>query len=85
MSNAAAEKQAIEPEIEAQRNMSQREYEIDQKVDYNRAGAIDAEKLEHDMTVLQTARAYPAATWWAFVMSCTIVSLILNLPALSFL
>ena len=43
-------------------------------VDYNRTGAIDAEKIEFDMTVLQAVKAYPSASWWAFVMSCTIVS-----------
>ena len=51
-------------------------YDVDEKVDvdYNRTGAIDAEKIEHDMTVLQAVKAYPAASWWALVMSCTIVS-----------
>jgi len=49
-------------------------YNMDEKVDYNRTGAIDAEKIEHDMTVIQAVKAYPAASWWAFVMSCTIVS-----------
>ena len=49
-------------------------YNVGEKVDYNRTGAIDAEKIEHDMTVLQAVKAYPAASWWAFVMSCTIVS-----------
>lgn len=49
-------------------------YNVDEKRDYDRAGAIDAEKIEHDMTVLQAVKAYPAASWWAFVMSCTIVS-----------
>lgn len=48
--------------------------EADEKANYNRTGAIDAEKLEHDMTVIQAVKAYPAASWWAFVMSCTIVS-----------
>lgn len=42
---------------------------------YNRTGAMDAETLEHQMTVLQAVKAYPAASWWAFVMSATIVSL----------
>lgn len=42
---------------------------------YNRTGAMDAETLEHQMTVLQAVKAYPAASWWAFVMSSTIVSL----------
>lgn len=49
-------------------------YDVDEKVDYDRSGAIDAEKVEHDMTVLQAVKAYPAASWWAFVMSSTIVS-----------
>lgn len=44
------------------------------KTDYDRSGAIDAEKVEHNMTVLQAVKAYPSASWWAFVMSCTIVS-----------
>jgi SP family general alpha glucoside:H+ symporter-like MFS transporter len=44
------------------------------KVDYDRTGAMEAEKIEHDMTVLQAVKAYPAASWWAFVMSSTIVS-----------
>ena len=39
-----------------------------------RAGAIEAENIEHNMTVLQAVRAYPMASFWAFVMSCTIVS-----------
>ncbi|KAK0118347.1 hypothetical protein ONS95_012637 [Cadophora gregata] len=48
-------------------------YDTYEKVDYNRSGAIDAEKIEFDMTVLQAVKAYPAASWWAFVMSCTII------------
>ncbi|KAL2074546.1 hypothetical protein VTL71DRAFT_8324 [Oculimacula yallundae] len=48
-------------------------YHNDEKVDYNRSGAIDAERLEHDMTVIQAVKAYPAASFWAFVMSCTII------------
>jgi SP family general alpha glucoside:H+ symporter-like MFS transporter len=49
-------------------------YDVYEKVDYDRTGAIDAEKIEHEMTVLQAVKAYPAASWWALVMSCTIVS-----------
>ena len=49
-------------------------YDASEKVDYDRAGAIEAEEAEHNMTVLQAVKAYPAASWWAFVMSCTIVS-----------
>lgn len=40
--------------------------------------AIEAENEEHNMTVLQAVRAYPMASFWAFVMSCTIVSCILS-------
>jgi MFS transporter, SP family, general alpha glucoside:H+ symporter len=50
------------------------DYDTSEKVNYNRAGAISAEQEEHRMGVLETVRAYPAASWWAFVMSCTIVS-----------
>lgn len=39
-----------------------------------RAGAIEAENLEHNMTVLESVRAYPMASFWAFVMSFCIVS-----------
>lgn len=45
-----------------------------EKTDYDRQGAVDAEKIEHDMTVMQAIKAYPHASFWAFVMSCTIVS-----------
>lgn len=39
-----------------------------------KADAVQAENAEHDMTVLQAVKAYPMATFWAFVMACTIVS-----------
>jgi hypothetical protein len=39
----------------------------------NREGAIEAENAEHSMTVLQAVRAYPMASFWAFVMSSTII------------
>ncbi|KAL4910282.1 hypothetical protein BDW74DRAFT_186362 [Aspergillus multicolor] len=48
-------------------------FDADEKVDYDRAGAMAAERAEHEMTVLQAVKAYPAASWWAFVMSCTII------------
>ena len=38
-----------------------------------RAEAIEAENAEHNMTVLQAVKQYPMASFWAFVMSCTIV------------
>ena len=48
--------------------------DVGEKVDYDRVGAINAEEVEHNMTVIEAVKAYPAARWWAFVMSCTIVS-----------
>jgi len=75
MNDITSEKPTSASEVEAQRISTGRPVDhIDEKVDYNRSGAIDAEKIEHDMTVLQAVKAYPAASWWAFVMSCTIVS-----------
>jgi SP family general alpha glucoside:H+ symporter-like MFS transporter len=34
-----------------------------------KASAIEAENAEHNMTVLQAVRAYPMASFWAFVVS----------------
>jgi len=39
-----------------------------------KADAITAENAEHNMGVLDAVRAYPMASFWAVVMSCTIVS-----------
>jgi SP family general alpha glucoside:H+ symporter-like MFS transporter len=39
-----------------------------------KAGAIEAENVEHNMTVLEAVKAYPMASFWAFIMSFTIVS-----------
>lgn len=38
-----------------------------------KAGAIEAENAEHNMTVLQAVKQYPMASFWAFVVSCTII------------
>lgn len=48
-------------------------YEEQAKIDDYKGAAIDAENEEHNMTVLQAVKAYPMASFWAFVMSCTIV------------
>lgn len=61
-------------EVEAQKTPVDHYDDVDEKVNYNRAGAIDAENAEHNMGVLEAVQAYPSASWWAFVMSCTIVS-----------
>jgi SP family general alpha glucoside:H+ symporter-like MFS transporter len=74
MSSDIAEKETSALEVEAHApSTGGPVYDVDEKVDYNRSGAIDAEKIEHDMTVLQAVKAYPAASWWAFLMSCTII------------
>lgn len=69
-----SEKQTSASEVEAHAATSEHVYNTAEKTDYDREGAIDAEVLEHSMTVLEAVKAYPAASWWAFVMSCTIVS-----------
>lgn len=74
MSSELSEKQTSALEVEAQATTGGPVYDVDEKVDYDRQGAIDAEVLEHQMTVIEAVKAYPAASWWAFVMSCTIVS-----------
>ncbi|KAI1371249.1 alpha glucoside transporter [Hypoxylon crocopeplum] len=38
-----------------------------------KADAIEAENAEHNMTVLGAVKLYPMATFWAFVMSSTII------------
>ena len=80
MSKEISEKPSSFSEIEAQHTKVDPVYDAAEKVDYNRAGAIDAENAEHNMTVLEAVRAYPAASWWAFVMSATIVSLCPQFP-----
>ena len=61
-------------EIEAQKHSVEHVYDSGEKHVYDRAGAIDAEHAEHRMGVLEAVRAYPSASGWALVMSCTIVS-----------
>lgn len=51
-------------------------FDLDEKAkmsDY-KADAILAENAEHNMTVMEAVKAYPMATFWAFIMSFTIVS-----------
>ena len=59
-----------EPTIES-RNQSVYAEKAD-LYDY-KADAIAAEDAEHNMTVMQAVKAYPKASFWAFVMACTIV------------
>lgn len=62
--------------VEAEATFSQVDNaDLDEKarvVDY-KADAVAAETAEHNMTVLEAVRAYPMASFWAFVMSFTIV------------
>ena len=45
-----------------------------------KADAIEAENAEHNMTVMGAVKAYPMASFWAFVMSCTIVCWLIAQP-----
>lgn len=47
-----------------------------------KAAAVEAENAEHNMGVLEAVKAYPMAAFWAFVMSCTIVSASLPLRSI---
>lgn len=53
----------------------------DAKLGEYKAAAMEAETAEQTSGVLQAVREYPMAATWAFVMSCTIVSHLIN-PAL---
>jgi len=50
------------------------------KLSAYKPGAIEAENAELNMGVLEAVRLYPMATFWAFVMSTTIVSSCLTFP-----
>ena len=73
MSNVVSEKPNSPQELEEQPKAGP-VYDVGEKTDFDRAGAINAEDIEHNMTVLEAVKAYPAASCWAFVMTCTIVS-----------
>ena len=63
-------------EVEAGLSQVENASDLDEKArmaDY-KADAVEAENAEHNMGVLEAVRAYPMASFWAFVMSCTIVS-----------
>ena len=65
--------------IERKKSESQIEdgYEPDHHAkgaEYDMTAAIEAENEEHNMGVWEAVKAYPMASLWAFIMSCTIVS-----------
>lgn len=71
-----SESYAGAPKAEGAINQVENVHDLDEKArvaDY-KAGAVEAENVEHNMGVLEAVRAYPMASFWAFVMSCTIVS-----------
>lgn len=49
-----------------------------------KAAAVEAENAEHNMGVPEAVKAYPMAAFWAFIMSCTIVSASLPLRLILF-
>jgi hypothetical protein len=73
-------------ELEASGNQADldRDHAIDldekAKASAYKADAVEAENAEHNMGVLEAIRAYPMASFWAFVMSFTIVSYLTPLP-----
>lgn len=74
---------SADADVKIERGVSQEEhaYDLDKKAkvsDY-KSDAIDAENAEYNMGVLEAVKAYPMATFWAFVMSFTIVSYLVTL------
>lgn len=61
-----------EKDFESKLQVSEQEYAAtySDKADVAdfKAGAIEAENAEHAMGVLEAVKAYPMATFWAFVM-----------------
>ncbi|KAJ5659500.1 Maltose permease [Penicillium longicatenatum] len=77
MSSAPNEPHGDPYEVEDKAAVAQVDHaaDLDEKAqvsDY-KADAIAAENAEHDMTVMEAVRAYPMASFWAFVMSFTII------------
>ncbi|KAK1761928.1 MFS sp general alpha glucoside:H+ symporter [Phialemonium atrogriseum] len=62
-------------EIEAHHADVDRSADLDEKAKpaAYKADAIEAENAEHDMGVLEAVKLYPMATFWAFIMSSTII------------
>lgn len=52
--------------------------DVHSKIEAFKAAAMAAEVEEQKSGVIQAVREYPMAAFWAFIMSCTIVSYIRN-------
>ena len=76
MSAPVEDKSADTGEIEANTAEIDRTVDLDEKAKLQayKADAIEAENAEIKMTVLEAVKLYPMASFWAFVMSSTIVS-----------
>jgi SP family general alpha glucoside:H+ symporter-like MFS transporter len=75
MSDPVESKAVDAAEIERNDTEIDHAADLDEKAkisDY-KANAIEAENAELNMGVLEAVRAYPMASLWAFVMSCTII------------
>jgi SP family general alpha glucoside:H+ symporter-like MFS transporter len=81
--NTDISEKPISSAIESEAERHETSHDTGEKAGYDKSGAIDAENIEHDMTVMQAVKAFPAASWWAFVMSSTIVSSLLNISSSS--
>jgi SP family general alpha glucoside:H+ symporter-like MFS transporter len=69
-------------EVEAQAAEIDHTADLDEKAKPSayKADAIMAENAEHNMGVLEAVKLYPMATFWAFIMSSTIVSYRTSIP-----
>ncbi|GAB7362230.1 hypothetical protein MBLNU230_g2255t1 [Neophaeotheca triangularis] len=65
----------VNPEVKAHVDTNEHTYDIDEKtrVADIKADAIEAENAEHRLGVIDAVKAYPMASLWAFIMSCTII------------
>lgn len=63
-------------EVEAHHAHIDHSADLDEKAGLSeyKPGAIEAENAENKMGVLEAVRLYPMASFWAFIMSSTIVS-----------
>ena len=84
MSNPVEKSSGDASEVEATAAISHLDhaYDLDEKAKLSeyKADAVEAENAEHNMGVLEAVRAYPMASFWAFIMSFTIVSCLPPLP-----